>query len=325
MFKNRITEMFGIEYPIIGGAMLWLSRAELVSAISNAGGLGILSSLTFDTLEGLREEIKKTKSMTDRPFAVNVTLLPTVRKVNYEEYFKAIMDEGVSIIETAGRPPDPDWIKLIKDAKVKLIHKAAAVRHMVAAEKVGMDAVTIVGFEAGGHPGMLDVSSLVQIPLAVDAVKVPLIGGGGIADARGFVAALALGAEGVTMGTRFMVSQESGMHPKLKEWFLQASETDTIMIQRSIRNAARVIKTAYSQKILEMEEKGATLEELMPLISGHLGRKALQETGDIESALIYSGQSVGLIREAPSVKEIIDSIISEAKLIGQRLKKVGVS
>ena len=323
MFKTRITEMFGIEYPIIGGAMQWLSRAELVSAISNAGGLGILSSLTFDTLKELREEIKKTKSMTDKPFAVNVTLMPAVREINYEEYFNAIIEEEVKIIETAGRPPEPAWIKLIKDAKVKVMHKVAAVRHVIAAERAGMDAVTIIGFEAGGHPGMLDVTSLVQIPLAVDSVKIPVIGGGGIADARGFVVILALGAEGVLMGTRFMASKEASIHPKLAEWLLQAADTDTIMIERSIRNAARVMKTDYSQKVLEKEEKGATLEELLPLISGRAEQKALQETGDVNSAVIHCGQVVGLIHEVLSVREIIEGIISEAKLISQRLYNLG--
>ena len=205
MFKTRITEMFGIEYPIIQGAMQWLSRAELVAAVSNAGGLGIIASLTFPTVKELREEIRKTKSLTDKPFAVNITLLPTLRPVSYEEYINAAIEEGVRIIETAGRNPR-QYMKQLRDGGVKVMHKVASVKAVKTAERIGVDAVTIVGFEEGGNPGMDDVTSLVLIPIAVDAVKIPVIAGGGIGDARGFIAALALGAEGVLMGTRFMMS-----------------------------------------------------------------------------------------------------------------------
>jgi len=322
MFKTRITEMFGIEYPIIQGAMQWLSRAELVSAVSNAGGLGIISSLTFPTAEELRQEIKKTKGMTDKPFAVNITLLPTLRPVNYEEYISVAIEEGVNIIETAGQNPR-QYMKQLKDAKVKVMHKCARVRDVKTAERVGVDAVTIVGFEAAGHPGMDDVTTSVLIPISVDSVRIPVIAGGGIGDARGFVAALALGAEAVVMGTRFMASKECPLHPKIKEWLLSAKETDTLMIERSIKNAARVMKTDFAQRVLEMEEKGATLEELVPLISGLRGKQALDE-GDVNAGVIACGQAVGLIHDIPSVKEIIDGIISEAKLIGQRLHNIGI-
>ena len=322
MFKTRITEMFGIEYPIIQGAMQWLSRAELVSAVSNAGGLGIISSLTFPTAEELRQEIRKTKDMTDKPFAVNITLLPTLRPVNYEEYISVAIEEGVNIIETAGRNPR-QYMKQLKDAKVKVMHKCARVRDVKTAERVGVDAVTIVGFEAAGHPGMDDVTTSVLIPISVDSVRIPVIAAGGIGDARGFVAALALGAEGVVMGTRFLASKECPLHPKIKEWLLSAKETDTMMIERSIKNAARVMKTDFAQRVLEMEEKGATLEELVPLISGLRGKQALDE-GDVNAGSIACGQAVGLIHEIPGVKEIIDGIISEAKLIGQRLHNIGI-
>ena len=321
--KTRITELFGIKHPIIQGAMQWLSTAELVSAVSNAGGLGIISSLTFATIKELRQEIKKTKSMTDKPFAVNITLLPTLRPVNYEEYMNAAIEEGVDIIETAGRSPEP-YMKLLKDAKVTVMHKCARVRDVKTAERLGVDAVTIIGFEAAGHPGMEDVASLVLIPVAVDSVKIPVIAGGGIGDARGFVAALALGAEGVLMGTRFVASKECAIHPKTKEWLLQLKETDTMMIQRSIKNAARVVRTDYTQKVLEMEEKGATLEELAPLISGNK-QKAAYISGDVSDAVMTIGQVVGLMHEIPSVKEIIEGIISEANLIGQRLHGIGFS
>lgn len=322
MFKTRITEMFGIEYPIIQGAMMWLSRAELVAAVSNAGGLGIIAALTFPTARELREEIKKTKSLTDKPFAVNITLLPTLQQINYEEYIDAAIEEGVNIIETAGRSPRP-YMKRLKDAGVKVMHKVARVKNVKTAERLGVDAVTIVGFEAAGHPGMDDVTSLVLIPLAVDAVNIPVIAGGGIADARGFIAALALGAEGVLMGTRFMVSKECPLHPKIVQWLLQARETDTLMIERSIKNAARVMKTDFAQRVLEMEEKGATLEQLLPMISGDRSKRSYI-SGDVNDAAIACGQVVGLIHEIPTVRESIEGIINEARLIGQRLYRIGM-
>ncbi len=322
MFKTRITEMFGIEYPIIQGAMLWLSRAELVAAVSNAGGLGIIAALTFPTARELREEIKKTKSLTDKPFAVNITLLPTLQQINYEEYIDAAIEEGVNIIETAGRSPRP-YMKRLKDAGVKVMHKVARVKNVKTAERLGVDAVTIVGFEAAGHPGMDDVTSLVLIPLAVDAVNIPVIAGGGIADARGFIAALALGAEGVLMGTRFMVCKECPLHPKIKQWMLQARETDTLMIERSIKNAARVMKTDFAQRVLEMEEKGATLEQLLPMISGDRSKRSYI-SGDVNDAAIACGQVVGLIHEIPTARESIEGIINEARLIGQRLYRIGM-
>ena len=302
--------------------MLWLSRAELVAAVSNAGGLGIIAALTFPTARELREEIKKTKSLTDKPFAVNITLLPTLQQINYEEYIDAAIEEGVNIIETAGRSPKP-YIKQLKDAGVKVMHKVARVKNVKTAERLGVDAVTIVGFEAAGHPGMDDVTSLVLIPLAVDAVNIPVIAGGGIADARGFVAALALGAEGVLMGTRFMVSKECPLHPKIVQWLLQARETDTLMIERSIKNAARVMKTDFAQRVLEMEEKGATLEQLLPMISGDRSKRSYI-SGDVNDAAIACGQVVGLIHEIPTVRESIEGIINEARLIGQRLYKIGM-
>jgi NAD(P)H-dependent flavin oxidoreductase YrpB (nitropropane dioxygenase family) len=322
VFKTRITKMFGIEYPLIQGAMLWLARAELASAVSNAGGLGIISSATFPTVKELRQEIRKAKSMTDKPFVVNFTFLPTFRPVNHEEYINAAIEEGVNIIETAGRSPEP-YMRLLKDAKVTVMHKCARVRDAKTAERLRVDAVTIVGFEAGGVPGMEDVTSLVRIPLAVDTVKIPVIAGGGIADGRGLVAALALGAEGVMMGTRFMASQECLAHPKIKEWMVQAAEKDTVMINRSFNNPERVLKTVLSLKILEMEEKGATLEELLPMITGLRGKEALEE-GDINKGVIACGQIVGLIHDVPSVKEIIGNIISEAKAVEQRLQNRGI-
>jgi len=322
MLKTRITEMFGIEYPLIQGAMLWLARAELAAAVSNAGGLGIISSATFPTIKELRQEIRQAKSLTKKPFAVNITLLPTFRPMNYEDYIEATIEEGVNIVETSGRSPGP-YMKLFKDAKVKVMHKCARVRDAKAAERLGVDAVTIIGFEAGGNPGTEDVTSLVRIPIAVDAVKIPVIAGGGIADGRGLVAALVLGAEAVLMGTRFIATRECMAHPEIKQCLVRATEKDTIMINRVFNNPERVLKTDLSLKVLEMEEAGATLPDLLPMITGLRGKQALEE-GDINQGVIACGEVVGLVRDVPSVKELVDNIISEAKAVGQRLKSTGI-
>jgi len=303
--------------------MLWLSRAELASAVSNAGGLGIIDTLSFSTAEDFRQGIRKMKSLTDKPFAVNITLMPTRRPINRREYISVAIEEGVNIFETSGRSPEA-YMELLKEAKVKVMHKVARIRDAKTAERLGADAVTVVGFEGGGHLGMEDVSSLVRIPICVDAVKIPVIAAGGFGDGRGLVAALALGAEGVLMSTRFMASQECALHPKIKELLLKTKETDTIMIERSIRNTARVIRTDFSLKVLEMEKQGATLEELFPMINGTRGKRSYI-SGDTNDSILYCGQVAGLIHEIPSVKEIIDSIMDEAKLVGQRLQSIGIS
>ncbi len=314
--------MFGIEYPIIQGALMWLSRAELVAAVSNAGGLGIIAALTFPTPQELREEIKKTKSLTDKPFAVNITLLPTIRPRSLEEYIDVAIEEGVGIIETAGRNPR-QYMRQLREGGVKVMHKVASVKAVKTAERVGVDAVTIVGFEEGGNPGMDDVTSSVIIPIAVNSVSIPVIAAGGIGDGRGFVAALALGAEGVLMGTRFMISQECPLHPNIKQRLLEATEKDTLMIMRSINNPERVMTTNFARSVLEMEEKGTSLEELLPMIDGLRQKKAL-DTGDVDEAMLPCGQVVGLIHEIPTAKEIIEGMVSEAKLIGQRLNNMGI-
>ncbi|MCJ7743869.1 MAG: nitronate monooxygenase [Dehalococcoidales bacterium] len=322
MFETRVTKLLGIKYPIIQGAMGGgLACAELVAAVSNAGGLGTLTALNYTSGKELRAEVKKTKNLTDKPFAVNVTLLPTIRPVNYEDYFTSAIEAGVNIMETSGRSPEP-YMKLLKSARVKTLHRATRIRDIKTAERAGVDAVTILGTEAAGHPGEEDVTSLVRIPIAVDAMKVPVIAAGGISDARGFVAALALGAEGILMGTRFMACQECNIHPKVKEWLLQLHETDTMLIQRSMKNTSRVVRTPYTEKIAEMEKRGAKLEELLPLLSGQRGRMAY-DTGDFSQATISVGQTVGLIHDIPTAKEIIDRIISEARVIVQRLYKLG--
>jgi NAD(P)H-dependent flavin oxidoreductase YrpB (nitropropane dioxygenase family) len=322
MIKTRITELLGIEYPILAGPMAGISTAEFAAAVSNAGGLGILVGVTLPTAEAMKQEVEKTRRLTDKPFAVNITMLPSFRSVSYADYIAAAIDGGCRIFETSGRSPEP-LMKQFKDAGVIIMHRATRTRDLKTAERVGVDAVTIVGTEGAGHPGQEEVSTMVRVPVAVDAVKIPVIAAGGIADARGFVGALALGAEGVLMGTRFMASKESPTHANIKKWLMELNESDTILIQKSIKNASRVARTAHTEKILEAENRGATLEELRPLISGQRGREAY-ETGDFSGASITVGQIVGLIHDIPSIKEIIDGIITEAKMIMNRLNGMAI-
>jgi len=322
MLKTRITELFGIDYPIIGGGMLWLSRAELVASISNAGGLGIISSATFQSPSDLRDEIRKTKSLTDKPFGVNIPFIPTIRDISYEEIINTVIDEGVKIVETAGRSPEP-YMPLFKEAGVKVMHKTPGVRYAQTAERVGVDAVAILGYEAAGHIGLEGVTNFVLIRRAARVLKVPVLAAGAISDAASLVAALALGADGVVVGTAFMLAKESLAHDRIKEWMLEAKENDTMLIQHSIRNTARVMKNPPAEKTLEMENKGATLEELIPVISG-LKEKELMETGNKEAGIIHCGQVVGVIDRVKTIKEIIDDMISGAQAIGDRLKGLGV-
>jgi NAD(P)H-dependent flavin oxidoreductase YrpB (nitropropane dioxygenase family) len=323
MFKTRITEMLNIEYPIIQGGMMWLATAELAAAVSNAGGFGIIAALSSGSGKKLKEEIRKCRDMTDKPFGVNVSMLPdlaTDEKI--EEYFDAIVAEGVAAVETAGRNPEP-YLPKLKEAGIKVIHKVPAVRHARRAEQIGVDAVAIVGFECAGHPGMDDVTTFILVQKAARVLNIPLIAGGGICDAKGFVAALALGAEGVLMGTRFMLTHECWAPQRIKEQLLQASELDTMVIERSINNAARVVKNRAAVRALEMEERGATLEELLTVISGQVGLTAFQDD-DIDAGVIVCGQVVGLIDDLKSVQEVIQEIIKGSQTICRRLGKIGI-
>jgi nitronate monooxygenase len=321
MFKTRITEMLGIEYPIIQGGMQWLSKAELASAVSEAGGLGFMTAASFPDPSELRDELQKARSLTKKPVGVNVSMLPVIMEgETTKRYIEVIVDEKVPVVETSGRNPEP-YVPALKEAGVKLIHKVPAVRFARKAEAVGADAVTIVGFECGGHPGMDDVTSMILIPRAAESLGIPVIAGGGIADARGFLAALALGAEGVVMGTRFLATKECPAHANFKEWLVEAQETDTMIIERSIRNAVRVMKNETGQKVLEMEQQGATLDELIVYISGKVGQQAWL-SGDLDGATIACGQNVGLIHEVLTVKQVIDNIVNGAREILTRLNGI---
>ena len=320
--KTRITELFGVDYPIIQGGMMWVSRAELVAAVSNAGGLGILSALTFPSPEELAAEIKRTRELTDKTFGVNITLLPPLRPKDIDGYFDVVIKGGIKVVETAGRSPEP-YMERLKVAGVKVIHKCTAVRFARKAERIGCDAVSIDGFECAGFPGEEDITSLILIPLTADALEIPVVASGGFGDGRGLVAALALGAEGVNMGTRFMATQESPIHARVKEWLVQASERDTVLLLRSLRNTERILRNPAAEKVLEMEKQGATLEELAPFITGKEGEKLL-ETGDLDKGLLGVGQVVGLIHDIPTVKQLIDGIVHEAEEVISHLGAEGV-
>jgi NAD(P)H-dependent flavin oxidoreductase YrpB (nitropropane dioxygenase family) len=322
MFETRITRLLGIKYPIIQGGMVYLSQAGLVAAVSNAGGLGILTSANINTKEAFRDELRKVKSLTDKPFGVNINLAPAQRPVDNTIYINILIEEGVRIVETSGRSPEA-LMKQLKQGGVKVIHKApGGVRFAQTAEQIGCDAVSVIGMECGGHPGPSDTGSIVLIRAAVEKIRIPVIAGGGFADAAGFVAALALGADGVLMGTRFMATRECPAHPKFKEWLVKATETDVIVTQRSIRAPARNLRNGPAEKVLEMESKGATLEELLKYTSGQNSQKVYFE-GDLEAGLAECGQVVGLIHDVPTVKEVIDGIVLGAEEIIKK-KRVGL-
>ncbi len=319
MFQTRVTEMLGIKYPIVQGAMVNVSCPELAAAVSNAGGLGILTS--GRSKEELRDQVRKTKSLTDKPFAVNLSLFPTLRPVSNDEFIDVLLEEGVPAVETSGTRSPDQYIKRLKQGNIKCVHKCTTVRHALSAQRVGADAVTLVGFEQGGAMGPIDITTLVLIPLAVDALDVPVIAAGGIGDARGFTAALALGAEGVVMGTRFLMTKEAPIHANVKDWLLKSTISDTAVVQRSIGNPHRALRNAAVEKVLEMEAKGATLEELSPLISGENMARHYRE-GDIDVGIPFAGQVVELITELKTCKDVIDEIVSGAQEILGKLSAV---
>ncbi len=323
MLKTRVTEMLGIEYPILCGGMSFITRAELVAAVSNAGGFGILPSAYFEEPKRLREEIRKTKSLTDKPFGVNISFFPSVKPLPNKEFIEVIIEEGVKAVETAGHRHPGEFVPRLKEGKVIIIHKAAMVRHCLTGQDVGADMVTIVGMENGGATGMDDVSTLVLVPALTDIAKVPVIAGGGFADGRGLVAALALGAEGIVMGTRFLATQECPIHPKYKEWLLRATERDTVLVMRSIGNTHRALRSKVTDELQKLEARGASLQEMMPIISGSASQKVALE-GDLDAGQALAGEAVGLIHDIPTVKELIDRMVGEAKAIFQRFDKIGI-
>jgi nitronate monooxygenase len=311
--KTRVTEQLGIQYPIIQGGMQWVGYAELASAVSNAGGLGILTALTQPTPEALREEIARCRTMTDKPFGVNLTLLPSINPPPYEKYLDVVIESGIKILETAGNNPK-EFINKAKAAGVTIIHKCVAVRHALSAERNGVDMVSIDGFECAGHPGEDDIGGLVLIPAAVDKLKIPVIASGGIGDGRGMAAALALGAEGINMGTRFCATQEAPIHPNIKQALVDSGERDTRLMFRKLHNTARVLKNAISEEVVKIENRpeGATFEDIKHLVAGGRGRIALKD-GDRDGGVITAGQIMGLIHDIPTVKELIDRMVKDCR------------
>ena len=309
--KTRITELLGTRYPIIQGGMQWVGLAELASAVSNAGGLGILTALTQPTPDALRAEIARCRKMTDKPFGVNLTILPTVNPPPYREYARAIIESGVKIVETAGSKPK-EFVELFKEAGLKVVHKCTSVRHALSAERYGVDAISIDGFECAGHPGEDDVPNLILIPAAVDALKVPVVASGGIGDGRAMAAALALGAEGINMGTRFMCTKEAPIHDNIKQALVKAGERDTNLIFRTLHNTARVFKNKVSDEVVALEKRGTTFEEVRPLVVGTRG-KAAMASGAVDDGIVSAGMVIGLIHDIPTCAELLERIVADCR------------
>lgn len=318
--RTRVTELLDIQHPVVQGGMQWVGLAELASAVSNAGGLGILTALTQPSPDELRREIDRCRGMTDKPFGVNLTILPTIKPVPYEDYARAIVDSGIRIVETAGRNPEP-FLPMFKDAGIKVIHKCTSIRHALKAERIGCDMVSVDGFECAGHPGEDDVTNLILLPLAARRLKIPFLASGGLGDGRGMAAALAMGADGINMGTRFMVTREAPVHEAVKQAMVDASELDTALIYRSLRNTARVFRNSIAEQVLAIEgQPGETrFEDIQPLVAGTRG-KALLESGELDDGIWSAGMVVGLIDDIPSCAELVSRIVEEAEtIIKQRL------
>ena len=321
MLRTRITEVFGIEHPIVQGGMQWVGTAELTSAVSNAGALGILTALTQPSPEALAKEIARCRGMTNKPFGVNLTILPSINPPPYAEYRRAIIESGVRIVETAGYKPQ-EHVDEFKANGVKVIHKCTAVRHALSAERMGVDAVSIDGFECAGHTGEDDIPGLILIPAAADKLKIPILASGGIGDARGLVAALALGAEGVNMGTRFCATREAPIHDAFKQALVANDERATDLILRAYRNTARVARNNISQQVREIEASGAPFEELAHLVKGARGREGLA-SGDTQHGIWSAGMVQGLIHDIPSCAQLVSRIMAEAEaIIASRLAQL---
>ncbi|VWC07061.1 nitronate monooxygenase [Burkholderia aenigmatica] len=310
--KTRITELFGIDYPIIQGGMHHVGYAELAAAVSNAGGLGIITGLTQRSPADLAAEIRRCREMTDKPFGVNLTFLPTVTSPDYPGYIRAIVEGGVKIVETAGNNPQP-YLAALKDAHVKVIHKCTSIRHALKAEAIGCDAVSVDGFECGGHPGEDDIPNFILLPRAADELKIPFVASGGMADGRSLVAALSLGADGINMGTRFIATREAPVHENVKQALVAATELDTRLVMRPLRNTERVLRNAAVDRILDKESKlGASIrfDDIVEEVAGVYPR--IMKEGALDAGAWSCGLVVGLIRDIPTVKELVERIVNEA-------------
>lgn len=319
--RTRITDLFGIRYPIMQGGMMWVGTADLAAAVSEAGGLGTITALTSPTPEALTKEIARAKDMTDQPLAVNLTILPSINPPPYAEYRRAIIEAGIRIVETAGHAPG-EHIADFKVAGVKVIHKCTAVRHALSAQRMGVDAISIDGFECAGHPGEDDIPGLVLIPAAANVISIPMLASGGFGDGRGLVAALALGAEGINMGTRFCATKEAPIHDNFKQAMVDQDERATTLLFRHYRNTTRVVRNAVSQEALGIESEGKPFEAIAHLVNGKRGHEGLL-SGDINHGIWTAGLVQGLIDDIPTVAELVGRIIADARsIIGKRLQRM---
>lgn len=310
---NRVTRLLDIRYPIVQGGMMWVGRAELAAAVSNAGGLGILTALTQPTPDALSAEIERCRAMTDRPFGVNLTILPSASPPPYEAYLDAVIASGVKILETAGNNPRK-FIDKAKASGIVILHKCTAIRHALSAQRSGVDIVSIDGFECAGHPGEDDIGGLVLIPQAARRLNIPVIASGGVADGRGMAAALALGAEGVNMGTRFCATVEAPIHENVKRLMVEKSERDTNLILRTLNNTGRVLKNAVSDEVVAIERRpgGCEFADVHPLVTGTRGRRTL-ENGDVDDGLIWASQAIGLIDDVPTCEALLQRMVRDCR------------
>ncbi|MGE8135523.1 NAD(P)H-dependent flavin oxidoreductase [Novosphingobium subterraneum] len=313
--RTRITEMLGIEHPIVQGGMMNVGYAELAAAVSNAGGLGIITALTQPSPQALREEIERTRAMTGKPFGVNMTIFPTVNSPDYKAYAQAIIDGGVKIVETAGTQAVREIWEMLKPHGVTILHKCTAVRHALSAERAGCDIISIDGFECAGHPGEDDIPGLILIPAAADKVKIPLLASGGFGDGRGLVAALSLGAEGINMGTRFCATVEAPIHDNVKQAYIDNDERGSFLIFRNFKNTARVGRSEVSEEVVRrLSKPDAKFEDVQELVNGRAGKQLL-ETGDLSKGVFWAGMVQGLIHDIPTCQQLIDRIVGDAEEI----------
>ncbi|MET8708965.1 NAD(P)H-dependent flavin oxidoreductase [Streptomyces californicus] len=315
--RTRFTDLLGIEHPIVQGGMMWVGRAELAAAVSEAGGLGIITALTQPTPAELAREIERTRKLTDKPFGVNLTILPTITPPPYDAYRRAIVDSGVTIVETAGSSPEPH-MEFFAEHGVRVIHKCTSVRHAVKAERLGVAAVSVDGFECAGHPGEDDVPGLVLVPAAADALTIPFVASGGFADGRGLAAALALGADGINMGSRFLCSAEAPVAASVKRRIVEASELDTRLIFRELRNTARVARNEVSDEVVRLLAAGGAFDDVRSLVSGARGRRVFEE-GDLDAGIWSVGLAQGLIRDVAPAGDLVRRIVAEAREVILRL------
>ena len=318
MFKTRVTEILGIKYPIIGGTMMWISDADFVAAISNAGGLGILASAIYTKKEDFAAAIDRINELTDKPFAVNLNLFPSLRPIDNNEYMEVMIDKKVKIVETSGHSAPAELCERFKAANMTWIHKCVGIKYALKVQGMGADIVTVVGYENGGATGKLDIGTIVLTPVVKDAVNLPVIGGGGVSDGRGFLAVMALGAEAVIIGTRLMITQECPIHDNLKQALADSNELDTMLIMRSLEATHRVWVNGAAKKCDQLEKEGSDLDSIFKVVSGENAKRMFKD-GEVDAGIVACGQGIGLVHDIPSVAELFDNIISEAKEIAVKL------